>query len=340
MSLEDHPLPDPQSWQPHRREGHVLERSFFARCFELEELLKIRAHNERRHNFHNFESGSAVEELLRSELRRLLPARYSTCAGTLIDRHGASAGDCDVVIFNELWFPHALTGPTEDSRRTYYPIDGTYAVIEVKQTLTEKTLDEAMEKLVCCHRLYRPLVPMDRITENAQAGSCMHFIRNPLHSAIVAVDVGLGYHLDRLVERFFLINKKLKRLEVVHALCVLGHGTVQWGYFDDSGTLTPATYGREDLYKPIVPVYKPTTADESALYDYLTLLMGRLYHSVLGAEDIPAHYGWGPTQVSAPSDPSVHCIEPDPEWLAYLDSPCSGQSSRDLHHTATPSPPD
>ncbi|MFF4126790.1 DUF6602 domain-containing protein [Microbispora rosea] len=328
VTFEKNPLPDTSSWQPTRRAGHPLERAFFTRCFELEEILKLKARNERLHNLHNFESGPAVEELIRHELAAMLPARYAVRAGHLIDRYGADAGDCDVIIFNDLWFSHALTGPTADSRRAYYPIDGAYAVLEIKQTLSESTLDDAMKKLVACHRLERPLVPRDRVNENSQTGTCTHHIRNPLFSAIVAIDIAPETRLQRLVERFFYTNKTLKRLEIVRGLCVLGHGTVGWGYFDENGDFSSATFMREDLYEPILPAFKEAGEPSSALYYFLVTLLGHLYSSVLGAEDIAGHYGLAEHRMSGPIDVENHAINPDEEWLNFRDQPCSHEGIR------------
>jgi hypothetical protein len=146
----------------------------------------MRVQNERDFNIDNFDSGPAVEEIVRDELANLLPRRYSVRAGVVVDRDGRTAGDCDVVIFNELWFPSLKEGATPSSRRTYYPIEGAYAILEIKQTLGFRTLDEAMRKLVQCHRLNRPRTPYLRLTENRDKSKCTHATTNPLFSAIVA----------------------------------------------------------------------------------------------------------------------------------------------------------
>ena len=85
-----------------------------------------------------FGSGLPIEEVVREEFRNLLPNRYAVKAGTLVDATGYSAGDCDLVLFNDLWFPAVKASPTPSSRSVILPIEGVYAVGEIKQTLYEK----------------------------------------------------------------------------------------------------------------------------------------------------------------------------------------------------------
>ena len=64
--------------------------------------------------------------------------------GVIVDRAGRTGGDYDMIIFNDLWFPHVKAGATSSSRRAFYPIDGVYAVGEIKQTLDCSGLDKAL----------------------------------------------------------------------------------------------------------------------------------------------------------------------------------------------------
>jgi hypothetical protein len=118
-------------------------------------------------NVYNFDSGSGLEDIVRDQLRAMLPSRYSIRAATLNDRKGQSAGDFDLVIANDDWFPAIKAGATPASRKVHLPIEAAYAVIEVKQTLTAKTLDDAMAKLVSANRLNKPLAGSKRITRIA-----------------------------------------------------------------------------------------------------------------------------------------------------------------------------
>jgi hypothetical protein len=107
-------------------------------------------------NIDNFDSGLGIEDVIRDEMRKILPARYAIEHGVLIDRNGKTGGDYDLLVFNESWFPRIKAGATESSRRSYYPIEEAYAVGEIKQTLNYSTLDAALQKLIVAHRLHRP----------------------------------------------------------------------------------------------------------------------------------------------------------------------------------------
>ncbi|WP_280408236.1 DUF6602 domain-containing protein [Nocardia brasiliensis] len=271
----------------------------------------MRAEEETHSNLDYFDSGIGLEEIFRDELKQILPHRYPVTTGVLVDRRGFTAGHCDVVVFNETWFP-AIKAPTvTGARRPHLPIEGTYAVIEVKQTLSRRTLDDAMEKLVMCHRLQRPDTPRGRTTENREFGSCTHQISNPLFSAIFAVNIA-GNDFNSLVTRFVEINKLLKRKEVVSALCVLGHCFITWAY--SNGTeMKPALLFGEDISAPLFPVFIDADSYGTVLYPFIQRMCAHLYHSVLGAEDIVVAYG-EPRQSVPINTPSTD------EWNLYPDA--------------------
>jgi hypothetical protein len=306
------PLPDPGSWQPHGRAAETVSSAFHQRCRMAEEEILLQAGYERRMSIQNFDSGLPLEEMVRAALRQLLPTRYSVRAGIVVDREGRTAGDCDVVIFNDLWFPAVKAGPTPESRRTYLPVEGVYAIGEIKQSLDEGSLDAAMQKLVIAHRLLRPHTERRRIAENRTFGSDSHGLSNPLYSFIFATSLGEGCDLPSLIERFFQINKQLKRLEIIRALCVLDQGCVIWGFKDERGELRPAVFMFDDLRMPISPVYFDVDACPSPLFALLENLSLHLYHSVLAPEDLVPSYGLTSRGVKVPTDPA-HSVAPDPD---------------------------
>lgn len=241
---------------------------------------------------------------MRDELRQLLPARYTVAAGVASDRNGLTAGDVDVVIHNDQWFPRIKAGAADESRRVHYAIEAIYAVGEVKQTLDYRTLDEALEKLVVCHRLNRPATSRTRLTENRKLDDCEHGTSNPLYSFIFAVQLGQRVSFQEVVERWFAISKSLRRDEVVRAICVLDQGFATWMRHQGDAALWPATF-MDDQYEPIVPAFCTAQKAGSALYAFATSLLGHLNSSVLAPEDIGAYYGNGSWPGSAPNDSSV-----------------------------------
>jgi hypothetical protein len=191
----------------------------------------------------------------------------------------------------------------------------------VKQTLDFHSFDQAMEKLVTCHRLNRPRTHANRIAENREGSSCTHGLSNPLYSAIIAADLKKGVELESVINRFFDINKTLKRLEIVRALCVLGEGTVTWSFKDDGGEVRPALFMLEDLYLPIFPVYHRMPHVGSALYRLMADLLLHLYHSVLAPEDMAVSYGPDIHSVDIPKSSDI-ALKPDTEWLSSLENVC------------------
>ncbi len=311
-------LPDVSSWQPRTEAADTLQAGFQKRCTQIEESILVRSRHERSANIDEFDSGIGVEDIVRQELARLCPRRYSIRSGVINDSLGRTAGDFDVVVFNDLWFPVVKAGATENSRRFHYPVEGVYAAIEIKQTLTYKELDRAMEKLVAGHRLERPRTFANRLVENRDLDTCFHGLTNPLYSAIMATRLPPQVTFEDLVNRFFDVNKQLRRLEVIRCLCVLGEGCVTWGYYTEECELRPARFMRDDLFHPIVPILHRVPKIESSLYPFACDLLMHLYHSVLGAEDIAWIYGPDSPTISRPKSTEI-ALEPDLEWLSLLD---------------------
>jgi hypothetical protein len=315
-------LPNLADWQPRVAATETLQSAFLARCLAAERLIKMRADAERAMNIDNYDSGGGVEDIVREEFRKVLPARYSVQCGVVVDRDGKTSGDHDVLIFNNHWFPQVKAGATAESRRSYFPIEGVYATGEIKQTLDYGTFDEAMMKLVTAHRLNRPPTFAKRLVENRESGSCSHGLSNPLYSFILGINLAKDLTFEELINRFYYINRQVKRLEVVRALCVLGHGTVVWGYHDkEKGGISPALFMLEDLYEPLIPAYYRAADVQSAMFALISNLMLHLFHAVLAPEDIAALYGSLSRAVKAPNSAEI-ALPPDPDRLESLKNIC------------------
>ena len=218
-------LPDVSQWQPTASSG--LRDALMTTCQIGQRRIVSRAEAEIRFNTHSFDSGPGVEDVIREELANLLPARYSVDAGTVNDRSGRTAGDCDALIRDPLWSPVIKLGATALSRRRHFPIEGIYAAAEIKQTLGPHELEKAMEKMVTVSRLDRPANPYGHITENQHLPyhDRPGLVLNPLHTSVFATRLADGVSFDKVAERFGAINALLDRDHMVTALCVLDAGT-------------------------------------------------------------------------------------------------------------------
>jgi hypothetical protein len=299
----DDNLPDVSKWQP-RNAQEKLRSLFYERCRQIESRILLRATAETTGCVDSFDSGIGIEDIVREELATLLPSRYSVRAGTIDDRYGKTSGDCDVVVFNQVWFPVVRSGATSQSRKVHFPIEGVYAVGEIKRTLDFKTLDEALEKLVSTHRLHRPTTPSNRVVENRSLDGCPHCdVGNPLYSAVIGIRLAPQVTFEELVNRFFAISKTLPRTDVVRSLCVIGQGALTWGFHAD-GEVKSATFA-QDYDIPLVPIYHRAEAIGSGLYPVVVDLLQNLNRMILSPEDLAVKYGLGSHRISAPQSNEV-----------------------------------
>ena len=320
--MESPDLPDVDSWQPRETATETIQSSFLKRSIAIEQQILLRSKLERDMNIDNFDSGPAVEEIVRDELRRVLPNRYSVDAGVLVDRNGKTSGDCDCIVWNDLWFPHVKSGATENSRRAFFPVEGVYAVGEIKQTLSYRSLDDAMKKLVISHRLDRPATCAKRLVENRESSSCRHGLSNPLYSFILATNIDDRITFPDLINRFYDTCRQLKRLDVVRAMCVLGHGTVVWSFHDpEANDIKPALFMMDDLYTSLIPCYKPASDDDPAIFSLFGNLFLHLFHSVLAPEDLAIAYGGRNFDIKLPKSNDI-ALPPDPEMIENLQHEC------------------
>ena len=160
MSMNwDESLPDVSCWRPIQN-NNTLKSALEMTCQLAQHRIQSRSKAEVLFNIFNYDSGSGVEDIVREELSNLLPDRYSIEAGVVNDRHGKTAGDCDLIIRDRIWSPVIKLGATSMSRRYHFPIEGVYAAAEIKQTLGFAELDAAMKKLVTISGLERPGQPL------------------------------------------------------------------------------------------------------------------------------------------------------------------------------------
>lgn len=300
-SAWDTNLPDPDKWQP-RHIGDKVSKAFANRCKFIGERIIARANEERTTNFDNFDSGSGVEDIVRQELKQVLPRRYQVTAATVVDRKGYTSGDCDVVITDDFWAPIVKAGATESSRKIHIPVEAIYGIIEVKQTLDLQVLDKAIEKLVVCRRLTRPRIPATQISENVDLGVAINNLSQqitisapvthqiPMFSATLAINLGKGTSVDDIKQRFIKLNKSLKRNEVIQVVCILQEFCLSWIWFSNIGPITP-TFGPLDETRTLYPWMQRKSDERNPFFVFVTLLLNYLHHTILPVADIPFAYG-------------------------------------------------
>ena len=291
MNYDDN-LPDVSSWQPLSRNNDTLKNALEVTCQLAQNRITSRSKAEIRFNIFNYDSGSGVEDIVREELANLLPDRYSVEAGVVSDRHGNTAGDCDLIIRDQIWSPVIKLGATSGSRRFHFPIEGVYSAAEIKQTLGFAELDAAMKKLVVLSRLERPDNPYGHITENQHLlpFDIPGAILNPLHTSVFAIGLQDGIMFSDIAQRFGSINAMLTRDSMVKMLCVLDQGTA-W-YSVASGTPVNAAY-MKDRHETLV-LQVNDGGPMNAFYRFYIEQIGHLTRSVLGLANMATEYGGPP----------------------------------------------
>ncbi len=283
-------LPDTTAWQPHNVNNHEVQRTLLQTCRGVEARIVSEAQFEKTFNIENFDSGPGVENLVRSQLSRLLPSRYTVAPAVVVDSEGSTCGQCDVAIINSFWFPMLKVGATPESRRIHVAAESVYSIIEVKQRLTFASLDAAMKKIVSYKRLKRTKTDFGQLTENQHVrsfaaqrpGECTNF----RYDTILGV-IGGGDSFDELCGRFFAINATLAPAERVNALAVLGHGNACYVTIED-GNLVEALH----LERPNLDCrgFRIDTKTD-AFYHMFTNLWYHLYLTILLPDRVKYGYG-------------------------------------------------
>lgn len=93
---------------------------------------------------HNLEGGLGVERAMRSLLENFLPARYGVAKGKIVNNAGDMSRHCDAIIYDRLDCPRIFIDGNENQ---VLPVEGVYAVLEIKTTLTKHTVTEAFDNL-------------------------------------------------------------------------------------------------------------------------------------------------------------------------------------------------
>lgn len=108
---------------------------------------------------HMGERGSEREAVVKSFLSAYLPTRYGISSGEIVDYHGATSHQCDLIIYDHYNCPLLLAG--RDVR--IFPAESVLAVIEVKSVLSANEIDDSIGKIRDLKNLTRENGPIPGI---------------------------------------------------------------------------------------------------------------------------------------------------------------------------------
>ena len=116
--------------------------SYLARVYrEINDIVLTRSHASKLIG-HNLEKGLSNEEILRQVLAKILPRSYGIGKGHIMNQQWEMSKQCDIIVYDALGCPNLFV---DDDGNQVLPIEGVYAVIEVKTHLTHTKLEEAFE---------------------------------------------------------------------------------------------------------------------------------------------------------------------------------------------------
>lgn len=281
------PLPDTSIWQPKSNRRDALSNSRLQTCQNIEARIRAESEIEKGFNINNFDAGPGIEDIVREQFRMLLPDRYAVTPGVVIDGSGDNCGECDLILANRFWESLLKYGATDESRRIHVPVEAVYSIVEIKQTLTEDSLDEAMKKIVMYKRLERDRAEYGRLIENHQ----IYDFDRPDASLNYRFDAVLGVGCEdgtgeKLVARFFRINEMLDPVYRVNALVILGSGYARYLDQSSEGDIRDHLYPESDMsylngFKParVIPSWSPS--GRNSLYHFYEDLFHHLTLTVL-----------------------------------------------------------
>ena len=100
---------------------------------------------------HPVDKGNNAEECWIDWFRTYLPKRYHADKATIIDCHGNTSDQIDIVLYDGQYSYLAFN----QSNILYLPAESVYAVFEVKQSLNKANLDYAAAKAASVRKLHR-----------------------------------------------------------------------------------------------------------------------------------------------------------------------------------------
>lgn len=107
--------------------------------------------------------GSARETPTRKRLGHLLPEGIAVGSGCVIDSHGGTSKQMDVVLYEKHLCPEYSIN--DDPATTYYPCEGVIAVGEVKSDMASTDLEDTFAKIASVKKLRRYAQPTTDILD-------------------------------------------------------------------------------------------------------------------------------------------------------------------------------
>ena len=100
---------------------------------------------------HAAETGRLIEQLIRSELKKVLPEKIAVAEGFVVDASGHASKQMDIILYDKLNTPRIFSSDGAQM----FPVEATYAAGEIKTKIDGSTLRNTFEKCLSYKSLIR-----------------------------------------------------------------------------------------------------------------------------------------------------------------------------------------
>jgi len=204
------------------------------------------------HAKHNFELGLPLEGSLRHFFKSYFPSRYGFSTGYIVDDHDNVSNQTDWIVYNADTFSPLLARLHGEEGAEWFPFDSVYGVVEVKRTLTEKALYEAIKQIARTKQLKRSetsllqVSPYIRIPEKMlriAEGAQFNEICNSLYTGLYAFLPGDYEDPNVLYQALEQISKEVGERNLPDFFAVHGRYYVRRAIHDDkTGKLSISSF--------------------------------------------------------------------------------------------------
>jgi hypothetical protein len=140
---------------PNKTRSTIDGRRFLCEALALEQsVLAAQLNLSLQSITHSGTMGEVNEEHFIRFLRRALPRRYGVEQGIVIDCHGATSDQIDIIIYDRQYTPPLL----DQQNHRYILAEAVYAVLEVKPAINKSYLTYASDKARSVRALHRTSV--------------------------------------------------------------------------------------------------------------------------------------------------------------------------------------
>lgn len=171
---------------------------------------------------HPVVKGSLREEILKEALEKIIPERYKIGSGLIVDALDNVSRQQDLFIYD------ALNSPVfhQTASIQILPVESVYACIEVKSTLSKKTLEDGLKNILSVKKLKKHLEQLNFHIPNEKGEPQQLVLNNTNYILGCIFAYSTDQSLDSLLKLLVEFNSDKKPEEMISTICVLNKGAI------------------------------------------------------------------------------------------------------------------